>query len=119
MVDTLDSPGANPVSIPTLPTVPNGQSRGCSLTRKSSQAERRQAKSTVSQPLGSQPQSQSRVCKIQTGVIQPSKFGSKDNVGTHKSPPVATDDGSPDDKLTQMPQPEQTSLRQGWENMKN
>lgn len=71
-VDTFDIRVANPVSIPTLPTVPNGQSRGCSLTRKSSQAERRRAKSTVSQPRGSrgsQPRSQSRVCKIRTDVI--------------------------------------------------
>ena len=109
-VDTFDSQVANPVSIPTLPIIPNDQPRGRSLTHKSSQAERRRAKSTVSQPRGSrgsQPRSQSRVCKIRTDVIQPSKFVSKDNAGAHKSPPVATDDGSPDDELTQMPQPEQ------------
>ena len=109
-VDTFDSQVANPVSIPTLPIIPNDQPRGRSLTHKSSQAERRRAKSTVSQPRGSrgsQPRSQSKVCKIRTDVIQPSKFVSKDNAGAHKSPPVATDDGSPDDELTQMPQPEQ------------
>ena len=38
-VHTHDSRVANPVSIPTLPTVPNDKSRGHSLTRKSSQAE--------------------------------------------------------------------------------
>ncbi|MEW8547683.1 MAG: hypothetical protein AB2693_29600 [Candidatus Thiodiazotropha sp.] len=110
--DTVDSRAANCKSIPTVPQVPSEQLRGRSLTRKSSQAERQRAKSTVSKSRSSQSRSRSRVGKRQSDVIQPSKFGSKGNVGTQKAPAVVSGDGPMDDESTQLTQMPQSDLNQ-------